>query len=348
MRGLRTTSTAVIIALFMVFVAHVAMRSDQLPDGADPLVRDSSLYIPIWYFLVCGWGLVPTMLIGALGGKWTAPPFYYPPPKSFIVTAHAAPAMLWLVGSALQIFFAQEGLLSATADPWLQHRVLGMTGMTSIFVAFQITAIISLLADLSPLGRHVQFMEWNLALGSWLVFAAGLYYISTGPAGHTGHKICMSFVMLYASGPLAFRVLRHVRELLAGRLFSPGKFSAYSDLEGKRLKDMRNVESTYFCIAFLMTNAYAFLFSYQSGILLGDEKWLVYCLLILPIAGVLLGILMRFVPGISPDFQWRFQLDFSIETIPGFQPTQILCSCSRPVDLGGSSEPSQAQQQVGQ
>merc|ERR1719356_1115907 len=228
-----------------------------------PLVRQSNFYLPLWYIIVYIGGISPTIMINVATGRWTAPPFNYPPKKAGIVYIQVIPAVLWLLGSTLQVYLT-------TVGDFVYHRVNGNPFMTSIFMTFELSAVYSLVSDLSPLGQHVKFMEWALAIGTWIYFALGMFFVSSRwPEDyHTGHKICMNILMITASGPGFFRVLRHFRELVTGRLFKCNLYTNYADIPGTpNLKNFRNVESTYFVLAFLLTDAYAGLVLYKEGVL---------------------------------------------------------------------------------
>lgn len=301
-------------ATFVAFLVYMMVQSSKAPSDR-PLVQQSNLYLPLWYTIVYVGGILPTVMINAAAGKWTAPPFNYPPRKSYVVYLHVIPAVLWLLGSALQVFWT-------TVDNWAYHRVTGNPFMTTIFVTFELTAVYSLVTELSPLGHHVKFMEWSLVLGTFVYFALGMFYVSLGADYHIGHKICMNVLIIDASGPALFRVLRHFRELVTGRLFKCNRFTNYADIPGnpRNLKNMHNVESTYFVMGFLVTNAYASFVLYKDGVLF-NSPWsgLAWSFLSFPVVSIVAGILLRFVPGINEDwredFNWTPALDYNWQVL---------------------------------
>jgi hypothetical protein len=291
---------------FVGFLVHMMIQSPKTAK-IGPLIQQSNFYLPLWYIIIYCGGILPTIMINALTGKWTAPPFIYPPKGAATICIHVIPAVLWLVGSIVQVYLT-------TVGDFVYHRVNGNPFMAIIFVTFELSALYSLVKDLSPLGRHVKFMEWALAIGTFIYFVMGMVFISSGiPEYHTGHKICMNVCMITASGPGLFRVLRHLRELVSGRLFQVSRFTNYADIPGSPyLRNFRDVESTYFCLAFLITDAYAGLVFYREGILF-DSPWstLGWSFLILPVFAVVLSILLRFVPGIDEDFKWTPALNYN-------------------------------------
>jgi len=162
------------------------------------------------------------------------------------------------------------------------------------------------------------FMEWSLALGTNVYFFAGMAFVSLGHI--QGHIICMNMLMITAFGPGFFRVLRHAREFVTGRLFQPSNYKNYLDVVGTaHLRNFRCVESSYFCMAFVFTDAYAAFVFHQTGVF-ADPEWrrLALAFVALPIAFLVFGILLRcfpcltdlFWPGQSEDFNWYFCLDY--------------------------------------
>merc|ERR1719210_1701221 len=108
-----------------------------------------------------------------------------------------------------------------------------------------------------------------------------------------------------------FRVLRHTRELLSCRLFKPSRFTNYYDIPKRSAADFKNfkdVESTYFCIAFLITDAYIFHTLYQMGVWTqpaapspggGDPfEWrhIMSTFIALPVVVIVISILVRYTP----------------------------------------------------
>merc|ERR1719464_182755 len=117
--------------------------------------------------------------------------------------------------------------------------------------------------------------------------------------------------MITASGPGFFRVLRHTRELLSCRLFKPTRFTNYYDIPERPEADFRNfksVESTYFCMAFMLTNAYIAWTLFQMGVWTqpatpnpagGDPyEWrtLMSIFIFIPVLAIIISILVRYTP----------------------------------------------------
>lgn len=299
---------------FVAFLAWMAVRSQTL-EGIPELTKKSNFYLPIWYIICFVGGLIPTMMIQAIYGKWTAPPFNYPQVglKQKIVVLHVVPACLWCFGSIWQVFLTTIGDI-------FYHKFFGIGFMIPIFTVFIGTAIISLVWDISPLGAHVKFMEWALALGTSFFFVVAMYFVARGGEWIDGHKICMNIVMIYAFGPGFFRVLRHLREFIRCRLTKAPLFTNYSDIPGTDyVKNFRDVESTYFCLAFLFTDAFAAIVMWQDGLLSSSSGWQTFCIgcLLMPVFAVILSVLIRFFPsvterlGSSEDFNFSFALDYN-------------------------------------
>jgi len=182
--------------------------------------------------------------------------------------------------------------------------------------------MISCFSKLSPLGAHVQFMEILLGLGTFIFFFMGMVFIAL--KDHLGHKICMNVLIITALGPGFFRVLRHTRELLTCRLFKVDRYTNYQDIPGTRnLRNFHNVESTYFVLAFLLTDLYTFWALHTYEVFTTEKAWLGYLCVGLPVVAVLVGILLRHVPcvtekmfpGQSQDFNWSLALDYNFPVL---------------------------------
>merc|ERR1712232_183703 len=135
---------------------------------------------------------------------------------------------------------------------------------------------------------------------------------------NTGHKICMIMTMITASGPGFFRVLRHARELVAGRLFSPARFTEYDDVPNNppQWVNFKNVESTYFCLAFLGTDAFAAFAFHRMGLLSGSGwSWLCQVFVMFPVLAVVGSIFVRFVPNAHDDFDFAFAIDYNFPVL---------------------------------
>jgi len=284
-------------------------------------ISEATTWVSIWYFIVTAGGLMPTFLISLFTDKWTAPPFNYRTKGTGIILLHVIPATLWLIGSILQVFFTTLDkpsweLAQGPNGAFLVHRVFGGSLMNTIFIVFEVSAIYSLVSNLSPLGKHVQLMEWLLAIGTFIYFTTGLFFIYLqDPYYHTGHKICMIMTMITASGPGFFRVLRHTRELATGRLFSPALFTEYDDVPKNRhqWRNFKNVESTYFCLAFIGTDLFAALVFSRMGLLHGSEwSWLCQLFVMFPVLAVVGSILVRIVLAKETyeDFHFTFAIDY--------------------------------------
>uniref|UniRef100_A0A7S1F6Z8 Uncharacterized protein n=1 Tax=Noctiluca scintillans TaxID=2966 RepID=A0A7S1F6Z8_NOCSC len=278
------------------------------------LVTDANIYVSLWYIIVITGGLLPTLSIAFYTGQWCAPPFNYPSQAidKKVIILHVIPATCWLFGSTAMLF-------ATTFENFNLHREIGLCLMQTIFVAFLASAMYSLVSDLSPLGKHVQLMEWFLAFGTWLYFVLGMYFIAQpGTEYHTGHKICMVTTMITASGPGFFRVLRHFRELVTGRLFRPSLFTNYSEVPSneRNWTNLKSVESTYFCLAFIMTDAYLLFVFSRMGVL-RDSEWSLLCWMVVsfPVISVLISALLRFVPGLNNDFSFSFALNYDFTTL---------------------------------
>ena len=294
-----------------------------------PVDYKANIYIPIWNFVCFGGGIVPTLLIQAYYGKYTAPPFNYPwrvgqmysSDQTTILKLHVVPAMLWFLATSFQVFAIG---LTDSKIPW--HRIGGLTFAVPVFSIFDFSAMISCLDKLSPLGAHVIFMEVSLALGTLIFFLMGLFFIAI--KDYFAHKICMTFLIITALGPGFFRVLRHFRELVSWRLFKAPQFTNYKDVEDtKHTYNFRNVESTYFTMAFLITDAYAGYTLYQYGVFKDPtHAWLGYFFVALPVLFVIFGATLRYFPSITglfcrlvprlskgdqKDFHWAAALNYN-------------------------------------
>ena len=110
------------------------------------------------------------------------------------------------------------------------HIATGITVGVGIFGAFVSTAMYSRAVKVSPLGRHVMFLEW------WLGVASGVYLFAALVAialfnDHYFHKVFMTFCILSSTGPGIFRALRSTRELVTGRLFKYDKYKLYDQVK---------------------------------------------------------------------------------------------------------------------
>jgi len=302
----------VILVLLAWMIQRALVNKEEWDDRL--LVFDANVYVSLWYIIVITGGLMPPLILRSFSGQWCAPPFNYPPTGAHIIALHVIPAVTWLVTSGAMVFFT-------TLEDFSLHRTFGMAGMQSIFLTFELSALYSMVSNLSPLGRHVQTMETLLAAATWLYFVIGMYYIAQfEPEYHTGHKISMVTTMITASGPGFFRVLRHTRELLSGRLCKPTRYTNYADVpdNAENWYNFKSVESTYFCLAFLITDAFVIWVYHQMG-MLSDPRWGSLCIFygVLPILGVVMPILYRFVPGHHPDFDWTFSLNYNFPVLTG-------------------------------
>lgn len=318
----------VFIAALACMAVRVLIKRDQLTGR--PLVIDANIYVPLFYIVAIVGGILPTVAIHLWTGNWCAPPFNYSsePKRIGVILLHVVPAISWLVCSAMMVF-------STTLSKFTFHRVLGLSWMQSIFIIFEVSSIYSLVSDRSPLGKHVQSMEWLLVVGTWFYFVLGMLFISiqtNEDTYHTGHKICMVTTMITASGPGFFRVLRHLRELVTGRIFKPTLFTNYSDVPNNshNWKNFKDVESTYFCLAISLTTTYLTFVFYKMGTLLHSD-WSALCLVLvaLPFVGVLVSILWRFVPGHHQDFDFSFALDYNFKVLKDAE-TNFMSSMLRP------------------
>jgi len=277
-------------------------------------------------------GFIPPLWIWGRTLRWTAPPFKYRYTKQGqgVVTSHTIPALMWLALVSFQIKFLEPGA-------YMYHKILGFPFLSGLFSIFIITAVFSEKLKISPLGRHVMFMETFLSLGLMLYFAAGAVFIVIGDA--VSHRICMVALLIGSGGPGTFRVLRSIREFIAGRLSQYDKYTFYDQLNEKidpvslipgeqethianmrrgenadHLTDFRNVESSYFCMAFIVTDTWLFLTYYFANHL----NWMSLLFCSFPIIVVILGIILRFIPPLlkyfpardQKDFHWSFQFDY--------------------------------------
>jgi len=277
-------------------------------------------------------GFIPPLWIWGRTLRWTAPPFRYRYTKTGqgVVTSHTIPALLWLALVSFQIKFLEPG-------SYLYHRILGFPFLSGLFSIFIITAVFSEKLKISPLGRHVMFMETFLSLGLMLYFGAGAIFIIIGD--QVSHRICMVALLIGSGGPGTFRVLRSIREFISGRLSQYDQYTFYDQLNEEldpvslipnlqavhqanmkigenaaHLTDFRNVESSYFCMAFIVTDIWLFLTYYLANQL----NWMSIMFCSFPIIVVIFGILLRFIPPLlnffperdRKDFWWNFQFDY--------------------------------------
>jgi len=310
----------IIMALaFQVYIVFRALqpKGKMMPAHTDPLVTKTNIFLGIWNFICFLGGIAPTCLIQTFYKKWTAPPFNYPTKKfkTDIIWLHVVPAVAWFTFASIQIY--TTGLHS-----WAWHRFNGLAILIPVFAVFNFSAMISCFSKLSPLGAHVQFMEILLGLGTFIYFVMGAGFIAF--KDHLGHKICMNVLIITALGPGFFRCLRHTRELVTGRLFKVDRYTNYQDLPGtKNLRNFRDVESTYFVLAFLLTDAFTACALYTYGVFTTEKDWLGYFCLGVPAFAVLFGILLRYFPhvteymfpGQSQDFNWSFALDYNFPVL---------------------------------
>lgn len=312
------TFCAIGLGIVLVYLFYCVIRSitDTSPMYASPYIKVFNIYLPIYYIFL-QIGFLPPIIIFIKYGFLSAPPFIYPMDKSLILFFHVIPAFSWLALSVLQVRFL-------TYANRIGHQVLGMAFITLLYGGFAASAWYSKVRRLSPLGKHVMFMESGLLTGILLYFSSAIVFIVIGKwkalNGESDaywwfnqHKILMIAAILGTGGPGVFRVLRTTREIVTGRIWTPLKYPFYRAIlnrGGADLKDLQNVESTYFNLAFLLNNVIMFVPYYIEGKDL--DNWYVWLILAFPCGYVILGMILAKC-GCLNNFKW--QLDYSKETV---------------------------------
>jgi len=320
--SLRAAGLIVMFVALQILLINMFMKSSSLvwsEFGNVPLEKVLMFWLPI-HFQVLFVGFIPPLSIWMLSkeAKWSAPPFMYNAEQRIVLVYHTFPAFTWLLLAALQVYFINE-------IPEM-HAVTGVAMTIPIFGAFIVTAMYSRDRMLSPLGNHVMFLEF------WLGTASALYlFISLVSMvffdNKQMHKIFMTFCILSSTGPGVFRCMRTTRELLMGRLFQVAKYKWYDQalIKGAneseetrlaRVKNLQDVESTYFASAFLVTNVGIALVFGAAGML---KEPIIVAGLIAPPAIIAFARICghRFTPCLDYNFD-VFDLPALPEKIEGY------------------------------
>lgn len=312
------TFCAIGLGIVLIYLVYCLIRSslDTSPEYDSPYIKVFNIYLPI-YYLFLQIGFMPPIIIFIKYGFLSAPPYIYPMDKSVVLFFHVVPAFSWIALSVLQVRFL-------TYANKLGHQVLGMGFITLLYGGFAASAWYSKERRLSPLGKHVMFMESGLLLGILLYFSAAIVFIVVGKWKALNaeadaywwfnqHKIFMIAAILGTGGPGVFRVLRTIREMITGRIWSPLKYPFYRAIfnrGGEDLEDLQSVESTYFNLAFLLNNVIMFVPYYLEDRDLGN--WYVWVILSFPTGYVILGMILAKC-GCLNNFKW--QLDYKKATV---------------------------------
>jgi hypothetical protein len=219
------------------------------------------------------------------------------------------------------------------------HRIQGMI-LFMLFAIFIFTALYSAQVKLSPLGNHVIFMEWVLGLSIAGFMCGGLISIvlayvnqKNGKPDHEyfqNHKMFMMATIMGSGGPGIFRVLRTLREIYSGRLWYPSKHTEYAQINytfwrrergledlsdadrkisSENIKDFRDVESSYFCYAFIVTSGLMYIPYYWAGF---GTHWIPIFVCTEPILGVAMSVIMG---KIWKDYHFDWRLDYNFRTL---------------------------------
>ena len=302
------------LEIFLVmFMFYKSLTNEDLKNKK-PLIQVVNLYLPI-FILFIQLGFAYSLYIYCKKQKWTASPFNYPPDKEQMINFHVIPAFIWLFTASLQVY-----LISLPNS--IYHRILGMC-LFFLFAIFILTAIISVRKKLSPLGTHVEFMEWSLVLGSSLYLFLGIMFICLARKRnefYEYHMIAMTCTIISSAGPGVFRVLRLIREACFKRLCKSDDYTNYEEVNFpggddktkknslKNITNMHDVESTYFCLAFVITSLCMYVPFYLAG--MGNNKFVLFCCT-LPILIIMLSI---FLGTIYPEFKFKIRFDYDFKT----------------------------------
>jgi hypothetical protein len=315
------------MAGYVAFVAYMMKANEDKNDNEDSkAVYNGTKFVGMYYLLLTFIGFSPPLIIKGFTGRWTAPPFYYPENSARVLNSHVLPAICWLLLSTVQVFLISQAY-------YMGHRVLGNPIIFTNMVIFLITAVYSEVKKVSPLGDFVICMESALAIGVFVTFCTGMYFIAAASQNYFGdaefeknrvvliqhHKEFMILTIFYAGGPGLFRVLRTTREFLTCRLFQASRYSAYSDVPNTPyLKSFRDVEATYFSMAFVITTSMAaYVLHLMDGL-----YWMTILYLTFPFLAILLFVSLRCSPSLlnwlkldHQDMNWSFALDYNFDPL---------------------------------
>lgn len=221
-------------------------------------IKVSNQAVAGYYLIIFFVGFTPPMVILTITGNWSASPFWYPQDKRWVIRAHVFFAFGWLLWSAVQV-----SLITLKNPDY--HKASGVCLVILVFMPFVYTAMFSAYEKISPLGPHVTVMEIELALGLLTYLLAGL--IAVVLDHWEWHTISMVGLCFGSGGPGLFRVLRTIREIVTRRIWRVKYYTNYADIhmDPVNLKNMHDVEATYFSITFCLEGIAVYIVYYFCG-----------------------------------------------------------------------------------